>query len=65
MSWREFLARARMIRAMELLEEQEPQVTEVAYATGFESVSAFSTAFRRFTGETPSQYRRRVTPLAP
>lgn len=64
MSWREFLARARMIRAMELLEEQAPQVIEVAYATGFESVSAFSTAFRRFTGETPSQYRRRITALA-
>lgn len=37
---------------------------EVAYATGFESVSAFSTAFRRFTGETPSQYRRRIAALA-
>jgi AraC-like DNA-binding protein len=63
MNWREFLARARMIRAMELLEEHVPQVIEVAYATGFESVSAFSTAFRRFTGETPRQYRHRVAAL--
>lgn len=65
LSWRSFLGRARMIRAMELLETHGPPVIEVAAATGFESVSAFSTAFRRFTGETPSQYRRRLVGISP
>jgi len=60
MTWRQFVGRARMIRAIELLSQRDLPVIEVAYATGFESVSAFSTAFRRFTGETPSDYRRRM-----
>jgi AraC-like DNA-binding protein len=57
MTWRQFVGRARMIRAMELLSDQDVPVIEVAYTVGFESVSAFSTAFRRFVGETPSRYR--------
>ncbi len=65
LSWRGFLSRARMIRAMEMLEANAPPVSEVADATGFESISAFSTAFRRFTGETPSAYRRRLATLTP
>lgn len=60
MTWREFVGRARMIRALELLATPTLQIIEVAYASGFESVSAFSTAFRRFSGETPSSYRRRL-----
>lgn len=60
MPWREFLLRARMLRAMELLAGSGPALAEVAYSAGFESVSAFSTAFRRFSGETPASYRRRV-----
>ena len=62
MTWRPFVGRARMIRAMELLSGQDVPVIEVAYSVGFESVSAFSTAFRRFVGETPSRYRRRFVP---
>lgn len=57
MTWRQFIHRARMIRATELLVESSDTVLEIAYATGFESVSAFTSAFRTFVGATPRQFR--------
>jgi AraC-like DNA-binding protein len=32
----------------------------VAFATGYNSLSAFNAAFREFTGQTPSDYRAGV-----
>jgi len=60
MTWRQYLRRARLIRAMELLAERDDNVINIAYAVGFTSLSAFNHAFREFTGETPSAYRGRV-----
>lgn len=62
MTWSEFARRARMIRAMELLAEPDSKIIGVVDAVGFSSVSAFNHAFREFTGETPSSYRKRVQP---
>ncbi|HEU4327522.1 MAG TPA: helix-turn-helix transcriptional regulator [Roseiflexaceae bacterium] len=60
LTWGAFLQRARLIRAMELLAAPGAGVLPVADAAGFASASAFSSAFRRFTGETPGRYQRRV-----
>ena len=60
MSWRQYLLTSRLLRAMALLAEPRPSVLEVSTNVGFESVSAFARAFGRYTGETPSSYRRRV-----
>jgi AraC-like DNA-binding protein len=51
-----------MLRAMELLAEQRTPVIEIAYAVGFQSISAFNSAFRTFTQETPTQYRKQFAP---
>jgi AraC-like DNA-binding protein len=61
MTWREYLLQSRLLRAMALLTEPGRTVLDVATAVGFDSVSAFTRAFRRLTGETPTDYRRRVT----
>jgi AraC-like DNA-binding protein len=65
MSWRSYLLQSRLMRAMALLAEPGPSVLDVASTVGFESVSAFTRAFGRYCGETPSAYRARVTAPPP
>jgi transcriptional regulator GlxA family with amidase domain len=60
MSWREYLLQARLLRAMALLSQPESTVLAIATDVGFASMSGFSRAFARFTGETPLRYRQRV-----
>ncbi|MDZ4719706.1 MAG: AraC family transcriptional regulator [Roseiflexaceae bacterium] len=60
MIWSQFAHRARMLRAMELRVAPAMTVIEVVEAVGFLSVSALTHAFRTFTGETPSSYRKRA-----
>lgn len=60
-TWRQYLLESRLLHAMARLTEPGVTVLEVATSVGFESVSAFTRAFRTHTGETPTAYRRRVT----
>jgi AraC-like DNA-binding protein len=60
MAWRQYLLQSRLVKAMALLAEDNQNVLAIALAVGFESVSAFTRAFRRYTGETPTAYRRRI-----
>lgn len=54
-----FLARERVRAACRLLASDEgATTTEVAFAVGFESLSAFHENFRRLTAMTPGDYRR-------
>jgi AraC-like DNA-binding protein len=55
----QYVHRARMLKGLELLETPK-SVSEVAWAVGFESVSAFVSAFKTFAQDTPTQYRRRL-----
>jgi AraC-like DNA-binding protein len=60
LTWRRYLLESRLLRSMALLTEPGPTVMSVAVEVGFDSVSAFTRAFARFAGETPSAYRNRV-----
>jgi AraC family transcriptional regulator len=56
----EWLARARVERAQAMLAQPAMPITEVALAVGYSTPSAFTAAFRRVTGTTPSGFRRQL-----
>lgn len=59
MTWRQSLRRLRMIRAVELLSNEEEAIVQVALQAGYASLSAFNKAFREFSGHTPTEFRAR------
>ena len=56
-TWRQFLHQVKMIAAMEMLAVSGSSVTITAFDVGFESLSAFTKAFKLFTGQTPREYQ--------
>jgi len=55
-----YLSNRRIERAKSLLVERKLSVTEIGHEVGFSETSSFTSAFRKITGETPTDYRRRV-----
>ena len=55
----QWLLKARIRRAQELLESTSATVEEIAAASGFESPVTFRNRFQRLAGVTPTSYRRR------
>lgn len=61
-----FLQRRRLLRAIELINEDNFTLTEIALECGFDSSSSLSRAFRRHLGCSPSEYRKQhSSPLLP
>lgn len=56
MTWGQYLYVARMLRAVECL-ARGMQVTETGFEVGYTNMAALSTAFRKFTDATPTNYR--------
>lgn len=54
----QYQADMRVLKAKELLDTTALTVTDVAYRLGFETVSQFSTFFRKKTGSSPLQYKK-------
>jgi AraC-like DNA-binding protein len=57
-SYTEILNEARMNYAMTNLEYSNLTITEIAYKLGYNDAAHFTRAFKRWTGMTPSQYRK-------
>jgi transcriptional regulator GlxA family with amidase domain len=55
----EIVRSIRLDRAAQLLKSRAGSVSEVAYATGFQSVSHFCRCFKARFDATPSTYRER------
>jgi AraC-like DNA-binding protein/ligand-binding sensor protein len=53
----DYLARVRVEEAQNLLQNPHLRVSEIAFETGFESISQFNRSFKRVTGKTPTQFR--------
>ena len=54
---KEYITRIRLEKAKKLIEETDMTIAEISDSTGFASQSYFSTAFKNYTGLTPSQYK--------
>jgi AraC-like DNA-binding protein len=59
----EFLVKTRVLSAMQLLEETSLGAAEIARRTGFHDASRFAEQFRLRTGQSPSRWRHRRTPV--
>jgi AraC-like DNA-binding protein len=57
LTWRAVLRRLRILGAIELLAEHDASIGQVAFAVGYQSLSAFNAAFLELIGRTPSEYR--------
>jgi AraC family transcriptional regulator len=56
-----YLLQRRIERAKVLLADRANSITDVALTLGYAFNSSFTLAFRKITGQTPSEFRRNVT----
>ncbi|WP_448041960.1 helix-turn-helix transcriptional regulator [Bradyrhizobium liaoningense] len=55
-----WLRQHRLEQAMKMLSDTDESVASIAAALGYASQTAFAAAFRKLTGETPSDWRKRM-----
>jgi AraC-like DNA-binding protein len=55
----EYVTEWRMQKAMQLLEQRDKKLIDVARSVGYESDAAFSKAFKRVVGANPGEYLKR------
>ncbi len=63
-NYNDYINSRRINEAKTLLEKNgslNMQIIQIAYEVGFNSKSSFNTAFKKFTGKTPSEYKRQFT----
>jgi two-component system response regulator YesN len=60
----DYLRDQRMARAMELMKTTDLRIYQIASAVGYDDAAYFAGAFRRCTGHTPLDFRRRFTAVS-
>jgi AraC-like DNA-binding protein/ligand-binding sensor protein len=56
----EYLSMVRIEHAKQLMRDQNKNITQIAYDSGFQSLSQFNRVFRKLQHEAPGTYRRRI-----
>lgn len=56
----EFLNELRINKACHLLQETDISISQAAYQSGFQNLSYFNRAFKKFRSETPKEFRTRL-----
>lgn len=62
MTFTEYVSRVRIEKAKNLLLNPHARVSEVAFASGFQSIPHFNRVFRKYTGMAPRGYRLSMQP---
>ncbi len=52
-----YVARTRYRKARALLQNVDLRISEIAFATGFQSLSQFNRVFKKLSGKSPTEYR--------
>jgi AraC-like DNA-binding protein/ligand-binding sensor protein len=60
LNFTDYVSRVRVEKAKNLLLNPNVRISEVAYEVGFQSLTHFNRVFRRISGESPTEYRRRL-----
>jgi len=60
LTFTDYLARMRIEKVKNLLLNPHKRISEVAYETGFQSLSQFNRVFRRVVGESPTVWRAKL-----
>jgi AraC-like DNA-binding protein/ligand-binding sensor protein len=58
MNFVEYVARTRIEKARNLLQNPHLRISEIAFDAGFQSLSQFNRTFRKVIGQAPSEYRQ-------
>ena len=58
MAFTEYVSRVRVEKAKFLLKDEALRISEIAFKSGFQSVSQFNRAFHRRIGSSPTEYRK-------
>jgi AraC-like DNA-binding protein len=57
---KEYITRIRIEKAKSLIESTDLSIADISEMTGFSSQSYFSTAFKNYTGKTPTKYKQDI-----
>jgi len=57
LNFTDYVSRVRVEKAKQLLSDPNQRVSEIAYQTGFQSLSHFNRCFKRITGQSPTACR--------